>query len=158
MADPATSQASYSVLGPYFPLRTACLFSYGGKKNIITSLLLYILRFWVQSFYPKLHSAPLKHLRVFICPKFWAICHPPENKQVLVSDRQCQDLILEELACMKRWLEDNKRATEQAKTHTQAGNKRSKDTMGERRWKKRLWENEQVWWERPMGFRERIDQ
>ena len=31
LADPATFLAPYSVLGPYRPLRTACLFSFGKK-------------------------------------------------------------------------------------------------------------------------------
>ena len=32
VADPATFLASNSFLGPYFPLRTASLFSYGRNK------------------------------------------------------------------------------------------------------------------------------
>ena len=40
VADPATFQASNSVLEAYFHLTTACLFSYGQKKNISEFILL----------------------------------------------------------------------------------------------------------------------
>lgn len=52
--------------------------------------------------------------------------------------------------------EENKRAAKQVKA-CRGKEQRLKDAMGDG-WKKRLWENGQVWWERPMGFRERIDQ
>ena len=41
LADPATILASNCILGPYFPLRTACLFSYG--KTIVLSLYYYLI-------------------------------------------------------------------------------------------------------------------
>ena len=49
LADPASFLASDSVLGPYFPLRTACLFSSINSLYLcnITSLPLYTFQFWV---------------------------------------------------------------------------------------------------------------
>ena len=38
VADPATFLASNSVWGPYFPLRTASLFSYGNKMPVLYCL------------------------------------------------------------------------------------------------------------------------
>ena len=64
VADPATFLTSNRVLGPYFPLRTACLFSYGKKCiflrfdyyliNIVNIKILNIYFF----FSPKLLGAP----------------------------------------------------------------------------------------------------
>ena len=58
VADPATFLASNCVLGPYFPLGTACLFSYGKHKHLILIENITFLIFLI--FFPKLQSAPLK--------------------------------------------------------------------------------------------------
>ena len=56
VADPATVLASNSDLGPCFPLRSPCLFSYGRIKNVSAFVIKKIL---VCISSPKLHSAPL---------------------------------------------------------------------------------------------------
>ena len=66
MADPATFLASNSVLGPYFCLRTACLFSHGKIQSIFHLLLCHHLIniINVKIIVPQNYIAPLWHVLV----------------------------------------------------------------------------------------------
>ena len=89
VADPATFLASNSVLGPYFPLRAACLFSNGKSKYfrvcVITSLILYSLKTWLWISSPKLHTSPLKIPENWI---FFGVLRGGQTKQDIWKRRR----------------------------------------------------------------------